>query len=133
MRAVWQAHRGADSDEARGEPVSAMSRRKGKVGERMLAADLREAFPELAEQIRRGWQAREGDDDPDVLGVPGFWFESKFIARYNTSALDQAREAAKGRGTPIAVIRANRKQPVAMLDWADLLRLLVAARGGTPL
>lgn len=52
-------------------------REKGKRGERMLAEELRNTFPELAEQIRRGWQSRSGSDDPDVVGVPGVWFESK--------------------------------------------------------
>lgn len=99
-------------------------RQKGKRGERATATDLRLMFPELAHAIRRGWQAREGDDDPDVMGVPGWWIENKTLAKFNTSPLDQAKRDSKGRGVPIAVIRANHKTPVVMVDWEVFLTLM---------
>lgn len=103
------------------------SRNKGKVGERKLATELREAFPEYAEEIRRGWQTREGDDEPDVLGVPGVWFEHKQTRKPNLkAAIQQAINDSDGgtRGVPIAVVREDRKKPLAVLLWSDLLEML---------
>lgn len=99
-------------------------RQKGKRGERATATDYRDMFPELASRIKRGWQTREGDDDPDICGVPGWWTENKTLAKFNTSPLDQAARDAKERGEPLAVIRANRKEPIAMLKWRTFLRML---------
>ena len=36
------------------------ARLKGKVGERQTADDIRKTFPEIAGDVRRGWQARDG-------------------------------------------------------------------------
>jgi hypothetical protein len=69
-----------------------LSRRKGKVFEREVAAGYREIF---GAQVKRGWQAREGHDAPDVENVPGFWPEAKHHQRVNyRAALEQAEEAA---------------------------------------
>ncbi len=106
------------------------SRRKGRRGEQQLAQLLRAVFPELAEGVRRGWQSREGDDDPDVIGLPGIWLESKCGKRPNPrAALTQARRDADGRAVPVAVIRDDRQRPFAVLDLADLLAILRAAYG----
>lgn len=101
------------------------SRRKGKKGERATATEIREALPELAGQVRRGWQSRRGDDDPDVIGLPGTWLEIKTGKQPNPrAALAQAIEESKGRGIPIAVIRDDRKEPFAALRWPDLLAII---------
>ena len=52
------------------EDLGKSQRDKGKRGERALAEILREAFPEIGEEIRRGWQTRFGDDEPDII-APG--------------------------------------------------------------
>lgn len=99
-------------------------RQKGKRGERATAAELRAALPYLADKIRRGWQAREGDDDPDVI-LPGFWVENKSGKQPNVrAALKQAVEDSKGRGVPLAVIRDDRKEPFCLMRWSDMLELL---------
>lgn len=104
-------------------------RSKGKRGERLLAEELRQMFPEYAESIRRGWQSRLGDDDPDVI-FPGCWFEHKFGALPNPrGALAQATKECKGRGLPIAVIRDNRKPPFAVMWLGDFLPLLRKSMG----
>ncbi len=101
------------------------SRQKGARGERALAAELREAFPHHADTIRRGWQSRQGSDDPDVI-FPGYHFESKNTAKPNClAALRQAIDDAKDGNIPIAVLRQARSYPVACIRWEDLLRLLV--------
>lgn len=121
-----------------------MQRDKGKVGERKLATEIREAFPELAGLIRRGWQSRQSDDECDVTGMPGVWFESKFGKKPNArAALAQAIEESeaavaagkRGRAMPIAVIRDNRKDPFVCMrldDFFVLLRSQLAAEGWLP-
>ena len=56
--------------------------------------------------IRRGWQSREGDDEPDVVGVPNFWIECKRQKRTNfRAALRQAQDASPEHLLPLAICR----------------------------
>lgn len=104
--------------------MSNKQREKGKRGERACAAELREALPELAADIMRGWQARLGSDAPDVL-LPGYWLEVKSGRQPNPrQALRQAIEASNGRGTPLACIRDDRREPFAVIRWRDLTSLV---------
>lgn len=101
-------------------------REKGKRGERATVNEVKDAFPWLGEAIKRGWQARAGDDAPDVDGVPGIWIECKAGAKPNPrAALQQAIAACKTR-VPVVVIRDDRKEPFAVMRWPDLLRLLAS-------
>lgn len=103
------------------------SKNKGKRGERWLAQRLREAFPQYADTIRRGWQARSGKDAADVE-FPGVHFECKNTKRPNPmAALRQAIEDCRKGNIPIAVLLQSRSYPVAILPFEDLLKLLVAA------
>ena len=110
--------------------IKSMPAQEGKRGERKLATELREAFPDIADDIRRGWQSRNGDDEPDVvLPIPGYWLEHKSGAKPNPrAALSQAIQDSGGRAMPIAVIRDDRKAPFAVVRWSDLLSLMVALR-----
>jgi len=109
-----------------------MSRRKGRKGEQQTATEIREALPELADQIKRGWQSRFGCDDPDVCGLPGIWLEVKKGKQPNPrAALKQATEESiratpkpKQPPIPVAVIRDDRKEPFACMRWPDLLELI---------
>jgi len=77
------------------------SRRKGKVFEREVAAEYRAIY---GESIKRGWQAREGHDAPDVENVPDLWVEAKHHQRVNyRAALEQAEEALEKAKAPITV------------------------------
>ena len=102
-----------------------MQRDKGCRWERAVAAMFREALP--GEDIRRGWQARSGSDEPDVI-VPGWWVEAKVgKAPPLMRALRQAQEAAEGdalKRTPIAVVKQDRCEPVVLLALDDFLALL---------
>lgn len=110
------------------------SRQKGQRGERKLASVLREGLPDLAEHIRRGWQARLGCDDSDVCGIPGFWIEHKCGKKPNPRrALKQAKNDAKGRAFPIAIIQDDHaRERVVVLELGTFLRVLRAAFGMTP-
>jgi Holliday junction resolvase len=100
----------------------ARSRRKGKRGERELAAALRaEGFP-----ATRGAQHHGGPESPDVLcpSLPGLHFEAKRCERLSLyDALDQARRDAGGR-LPVVAHRRNGCRWVAILDLTDLLAIL---------
>ncbi len=104
--------------------VGKLSRNKGKVFEREIARDLRGIY---GNQVKRGWQAREGTDAPDVENVP-FWVECKHHRKVNVrAAVAQARAdvEAAGRELPIlVVVKDNGQPPLAVVDWEVMLKLL---------
>ena len=108
-------------------------RQKGKRGERATAAEIRAALPHLADRVRRGWQSRQGDDEPDVI-LPGYWIEVKHGRQPNVrAALRQAVDDSAGRGVvPVAVVRDDRREPFAVIRWADLLALLARLERPVP-
>ena len=109
-------------------------REKGKRGERQAAARIRAAMPEMADQIRRGWQTRLGCDDPDIVGLPGFWIEHKCGQLPNLrAAYKQAKLAAKGRAFPLAIVQDDRASDrLVCLNLTDFLRILRSAYGHAP-
>jgi hypothetical protein len=104
-----------------------LSRTKGKAWEQAVARMLREAMPSAAEQIRRGWQSRKGDDDPDVI-APQLSVECKHRkAPVVRAALEQAVRTANTGTWPIAVCRWHGQaagDAVAAMRLEDLLELL---------
>lgn len=106
-----------------------MSRSKGKRGERETVNEIKRAWPDT--HPKRGWQAREGYDAPDVDGLRDFWIEVKTGKKPNIrAALQQAVEAeaaafAKGGFArfPIAVIRDDREEPIVVLTWSNFLSI----------
>ena len=101
-----------------------LSRMKGKVFEREVARDLRAIY---GEQVKRGWQAREGTDAPDVENVP-YWVECKHHQRVNVrAAVAQARADVKKskRELPIlVVVKDNGETPLAVVEWSVFLTML---------
>lgn len=102
------------------------SRRKGKVYEREVASGYREIY---GAAVKRGWQAREGHDAPDVENVPGLWVEAKHHGQVSArAALAQAIDAAKKAGSkavPVAHCKDDGLPAVVVLrqeDWWELLR-----------
>lgn len=89
---------------------------RGKRGEREVCAILRAAGYE----VRRGWQSRQGSDDPDVVGIPGVWLEVGFGRTIKPRAkLAQAIEASAGRDVlPVAITRAASRD-----DWIVTMTL----------
>jgi nucleotide-binding universal stress UspA family protein len=104
--------------------IGKLSRTKGKVFERLVASDLRAIY---GEKVKRGWQAREGTDAPDVENVP-FWVECKHHQRVNVrAAVKQARADVKksGRELPILVVaKDNGESPLAVVDWPLFVSML---------
>src|SRR5262245_56734417 len=74
--------------------------------------------------VRRGFQARSGEEAPDV-DVPGWWPECKHHRRVNVpAALAQAVAAAPADRTPVAICKHDREPPLVALHLTDLLPLL---------
>lgn len=103
-----------------------MQRDKGKRGERATANEITEA---LGIDCHRGWQARDGSDAPDVVGLPGWWVEVKAGKMLGPkAALLQAEKAACGKDKSLAVLRYDREKPMVILRWSDFLAMLVALK-----
>ena len=98
-----------------------MSKEKGKVGEREVAALLRaHGFA-----ARRGQQFAGGGDSPDVVhDIPGVHIEVKRTEQLNIyAALDQAAaDSAKGE-LPAVFHRKNGKRWLVIMDANDFLKL----------
>lgn len=101
-----------------------MSRNKGKVFERAVAAAFRLLF---GAGVKRGWQAREGHDAPDVDGTP-FWIEAKHHILVNImGAMRQAVKDRKKAGDErwiVAVTKSNRTDPLATMLHSEFMQLL---------
>jgi hypothetical protein len=98
------------------------SRRKGADWERELVHRFRNAMPDAG--VRRGLQARSGQEVPDV-DCPVFWVEAKRGKCPNVRrALAEAEaDAAEGR-VPLAVVRDDRAEPFVALRLDDFLELV---------
>ncbi len=98
------------------------SRRKGADFERALVREFRERMPDAT--VRRGLQARSGDEVPDV-DLPCFWLEAKRHRRTNVKgALAQASAAAPKGRWPIAVCKDDGEAAVIAMQLDDFLELL---------
>ena len=100
------------------------SRRKGHDWERAVAKRLRAIF---GTAVRRGWQSRDGAEQPDVDGSP-WWVECKRSKRPNIeAALGQAEDAAArandGRAV-MAVCKADGAPATVTLRLDDALDLI---------
>ena len=100
------------------------SRRKGHDFERAVASRLREMF---GDDVRRGWQSRDGADAPDVDGTP-FWIECKRGQRTSIyAALRQAEDAAWSAGdkrAPVAICKDDGKAATFTMRLDDALDLI---------
>jgi Holliday junction resolvase len=104
--------------------MARMSRTKGKVGEREVAALLREHGFEGA----RGVQYQGGRDSADVVGLPGFHIEVKRVEAFRLyEALEQAKGERKPGDIPAVFHRPNMRPWVVVLEASDFLSLVRAA------
>ena len=96
--------------------VGKMSRDKGKVGEREVAALLREhGF-----DGKRGVQYKGGVGSADVEGLPGFHPEVKRVEKFNLyKAMDQADADRDPAATPIVFHRSNSREWVVVMKASD--------------
>lgn len=102
--------------------MGAMSRTKGKVGEREVAALLRE----FGFTARRGQQFAGGGDSPDVVhSMEGFHAEVKRTERFALwDALAQANADKKPTEDALIFHRANQKPWVVVMDARAFLALM---------
>lgn len=100
-----------------------MSRNKGKVGERELAAELCKLGIRGA---RRGVQYSGGGESPDVIGLEPYCIhiECKRVERLDlTAAMAQAINDCGGK-TPIVCHRKNRGKWMVTCHLDDFIRIL---------
>ena len=115
------------------------SRRKGKKFEQIVALEFRGIF---GDQVKRGWQARQGSDAPDVEGVPGWWVEAKNHHKVNVrAAFEQviaAQEDAlrkkdpRAELKPLVVTKDDGKEALATLRFEDFVELVRTTAGVPP-
>jgi hypothetical protein len=102
--------------------TGAGSRRKGAAWERALARRLRDALGDP--DIKRGFQSRDGTEAPDV-DLTGWWIEAKVGRKPNPrAALAQAIAAAPPGRKPVAIVKDDRKDPIAVLRLDDFIALI---------
>ena len=111
--------------------MSGFSRRKGARGELEVAAILRKrGYP-----ARRGFQARGGKEQPDLVTIPGFHLEVKRVERLNLHAAfrqaDDDIPADDDVTIPAVVHRMSREPWLVTLRFEDFLDLLEEADGAT--
>lgn len=98
-----------------------LSKTKGKVGEREVAALLRE----YGFAGQRGVQYQGGKDSADVIGLPGYHIEVKRVERFDLEgAMDQARNDAASAAVPVVFHRKSKRDWVVVLDAKDFLQLV---------
>lgn len=110
--------------------MGAMSRTKGKVGEREVAALLKKhGFT-----ARRGQQFAGGGDSPDVVhSMDGFHIEvkrSETFAPY--AAMEQANEDKKDTEDSLVFHRRNNKPWLVVMDAEAFLKLMADFVYSTP-
>jgi hypothetical protein len=111
------------------------SRNKGKRFEREVANAFKRVF---GETVRRGWQSRGGQDDPDVI-MPGLWVECKHYGRKVdlqaahrqakmdlSAALSTGREAV--RKLPAVAHKTDRTIPMVTMSMDDFITLLLTLK-----
>lgn len=108
--------------------MSRMSRTKGKVGEREVAALLRAHGFNGA----RGVQYQGGRDSADVVGLPGFHIEVKRAETFSPyKALEQAETDCGYGSKPVVFHRSNSRHWIVVMDAGDFLEL-AKGRGESP-
>lgn len=105
-----------------------MSRDKGKVGERELAA----LFRECGFDAKRGVQHKGGAESPDVVtSIDELHVECKRVESLSLyPALEQAERDAGLEKMPVVFHRRNKKPWVVILHAAEFLALLKKAGYG---
>jgi hypothetical protein len=104
--------------------MSRMSRNKGKVGEREVAALLCAHGFDGA----RGVQYQGSPDSADVTGIPGFHIEVKRAETFSAyKALEQAEKDAGADGVPVVFHRSNSRHWIVVMDAGDFLDLVTRA------
>lgn len=94
-----------------------LSKTKGKVGEREVAALLRE----YGFEGKRGVQYQGGKDSADVTGLPGFHIEVKRTEKFALEAAMAQARADCGGNIPMVFHRKSKNGWVVIMDAEDFL------------
>ncbi|MAH50137.1 hypothetical protein CMI37_30230 [Candidatus Pacearchaeota archaeon] len=106
-------------------------RRKGHDFERWVAKWLRDKFPLLADDIKRGWQSA-GPFAPDVMWPGNVWFECKRGKKPNPrAALTQALGDAPDGHLAVGIIKDDRAEPFVVLTLDHFEEFLRAYQRST--
>ena len=102
--------------------MAGKSRRKGKAGERELAAFLRgHGF----DDARRGQQYAGPEGDADVIGLPGIHIDSKRCEALRLwEALEHAKREAQPGSIPTVWHRSSRRPWVVVLHAEDFISMV---------
>lgn len=104
--------------------VGRRSKRKGARGEREVATLLREAFPEHAGTIKRGFQSRYGGPvEPDVV-FPGWHLEVKRQQRPNIKRALLQAERDCPQGPCAAITKEDGCDWIVSMRLGDWVRLV---------
>jgi hypothetical protein len=98
-----------------------LSRDKGKVGEREVAALLRE----YGFEGKRGVQYQGGKDSADVTGLPGFHIEVKRTEKLNLEAAMAQARADCGGNIPVVFHRKSKNDWVVIMDAPSFLKKVI--------
>lgn len=102
--------------------MSKMSKEKGKVGEREVAALLKSHGFEA----RRGQQFAGGGGSPDVVhNIPGVHIEVKRTEKFDLyAALEQANTDRRDGERPVVFHRKNKRNWIVALNAVDFLAIM---------
>jgi len=98
------------------------SRDKGARAEREIVHLIHD---ELGVECRRGMQSRSGDDEADVIGLPGWHFEVKRCEQLAINKwLAQAESDAHDDEVPVVLFRRSNQPWRAIVPFTIFLSLL---------
>ena len=103
--------------------MSAMSRRKGERGERAVV-EMAKAHGFTAVRARSG----AGQELSDIVGIPGFVVESKWVERETVRAWFKQASENCGRDIPVVAHKRNHSPWLATLELEELLALIARAQ-----
>lgn len=107
------------------------SRNKGRAYEQKIAREYRD----LGHEARRGWQSRQGDDEPDVIleSNPEVWIECKHHARGGLAfrTMEQAEKAAKPDAFIVLHLKETHGEELVCLrkeDWYSVMDYILRSK-----
>ena len=111
--------------------TTASKKAKARTLQNKLREELLKLFPELhVDDIKSTPMGVQGEDvqlSPAARQKLPYQFECKSMARFvGYTIMDQAK--SHGKYKPVSVIKADRKQPLVMLQLNDFLELLEEAK-----
>ena len=103
------------------------AKRKGRALEALVVQKLKEKFPEVADGISQVAASCSGNDivlSPAAQRVFPFSVECKRRAAIALIYDALAQAASQNDRTPIAVVQADRKRPLVVIDLHDFLAMM---------